>query len=515
MLLLSPLFIAATTAVLLLVHIIFRITSPFWRLPGPLVSNFTSLVLKWHELRANRTMYIHGLHQKYGPVVRLGPNEVAFASGTAMKEIYGSGGSGYDKTEFYRLFQVFGRRRVDPRTMFSTLNKADHAKRKRMVGDRYANSNVMKSNSIAGVQERSKRFVQRCVNSADSTPDIFFSVVALTKIALHSYACDCVTHHLFHPYGTDCLGTKEDEDMMHEVTADDSLQSKSTWRVRKNTLLKQDADRLILHYSPVLYRLMSKLLAMIAKPRSTPLANNYVLDTAKQDNMAEFTLLSRLEEKGTVLDTVDMAAECLDHMAAGIDTTGDALCFLMWELSQPRSLHLQRRMQTEMLENPDSEPHELPFLDAIVNEGLRCFPAIPMSLPRYVPAGGRTIDGYPLPENTVVSCQAFSIHRINQDVFPDPDTFNPDRWLEAEGDAERKRLFWAFSSGGRGCVGKHLALVEMKTLLHDVYSKYSTEPDASMKTESMVMSDQIISSRPLGQKCLLKFVPLGKNSVEV
>lgn len=170
--------------------------------------------------------------------------------------------------------------------------------------------------------------------------------------------------------------------------------------------------------------------------------------------MADFTVLNRLKDKGSVLDNVDMAAECLDHMAAGIDTTGDVLCFLMWELSQPRSLKYQRRLQEEMSSNNDTPLDDLKFLDAVLNEGLRCFPAIPMSLPRYVPQGGRVIDGYALPEKTTVSCQSYSIHRINDDVFPDPDTFNPDRWLESEGDADRRRLQWAFSSGGRGCVGR-------------------------------------------------------------
>src|SRR4051812_22107038 len=90
------------------------------------------------------------------------------------------------------------------------------------------------------------------------------------------------------------------------------------------------------------------MLSFLAKPRQTPLADNYVLETAKEDQVADFTVLSRLKEKNSVLDTVDMAAECLDHMAAGIDTTGDVLCFLMWELSQPRSKKYQTRLQEEL-----------------------------------------------------------------------------------------------------------------------------------------------------------------------
>ncbi|EFY85624.1 GTP-binding protein Sey1, putative [Metarhizium acridum CQMa 102] len=440
MLFLSPMYLVLAALVLAALHLARCLASPLRKLPGPTISLFTSLVLKWKELNAQRTPYIHALHQKYGPGVRVSPNEVSYTSWPALKEIYCSGGSGYDKSDFYNLFRIYGRRFV-------------------------------------------------CSNKVCSLRELLFHM-ANHHQALHAYACDCITHHLFHPNGSDCIGKKADEDMMHQVAADDSLQ-----------------NRLISHYSPTLHRLLAGILSLFVKPRSVPLADNYVLETSKRTDMASFTLMSRLEEKSSDLDLdhIDMAAECLDHMVAGIDTTGDTLCFLMWELSQPRSLHLQRRLSDEVRKNPDAGIDQLPFLDAVLCEGLRYYPAIPMSLPRLVPRGGRTIDGFHVPEKTIVSCQAYSVHRMNTDVFPDPDAFHPDRWMAAEGDADRRRLLFAFSNGGRGCVGKHLAIAEMKTLLRDVYSRYSTTPDASMTAESMAMSDQLISTRPLGKKCLLKF----------
>lgn len=84
--------------------------SPLAKVPGPRLSLFTSLPLKYHEFRATRTQYIHELHKVYGNAVRIGPNEVAFTSLDAMKEIYMSKGSGYDKTEFYDLFTQFDTR---------------------------------------------------------------------------------------------------------------------------------------------------------------------------------------------------------------------------------------------------------------------------------------------------------------------------------------------------------------------------------------------------------------------
>ncbi|KAK0756434.1 hypothetical protein N5P37_011086 [Trichoderma harzianum] len=443
MLLLSPITLLAAATLLFAIHLIRRLTSPLSKIPGPAVSKFTSLVLKWKEIKALRTVYIHQLHQQYGPVVRIAPNEVSFTSWEALKEIYCSGGSGYDKTEFYDLFKIYGRR-----TMFTTLNKADHAKRKRILADRYANSNVMKSASVTGVQERSSKFVRRCTSASGGVSDIF-------------------------------------------------------------------VNRLISHYAPTLHRLFSRVLYLFAKPRETPLADDYVLETSQLSGTASFTLMSRFDEKTGDLDYIDKAAECLDHMAAGIDTTGDGLCFLLWELSQPRSLGIQRKLAEELRANPETPFDKLPFLDAVVCEGLRCFPPIPMSLPRYVPQGGRSIDGFWLPEKTVVSCQAYSVHRLNSEIFPDGDVFNPERWLELEGDADRRRIQFAFSNGGRGCVGKHLALIEMKTLLRDVYSKYSTTPHESMQEEAMAMSDQLISARPLGQKCLLRFHPLDVDGEKV
>lgn len=482
MLLLSPAVLVPCLFLFCIFTLVRRLGSPLARLPGPWYSKFTSLVLKWHELHANRTKFIHKLHLRYGPVVRLGPNEASFTSAAAVKEIYGSGGSGYDKTEFYNLFTIYGKR-----TMFSTLDKEAHARRKRILADRYANSNVMKSESIHGVEERSGRFMGRVRGATKGVMDIY--------TALHAYAFDCASHHLFHPLGADSLRREKDEQIMLEVTTDSSLQ-----------------NRLVRYWSPTLHRLVGRVLEVIAPPRETPLADKFVLDNSVRGSEARpFTLLSRLSDKSWDLESLSIAAECLDHMAAGIDTTGDALCFLMWELSQPRSLGFQEKLKQEVRSGAAGSWDQLPYLDAVVNEGLRCFPAIPMSLPRYVPRGGRTIDGYFVPEHAIVSCQAYSVHRIDSTVFPEPERFNPDRWLHNQADdaenRKKKALFFPFSAGGRGCVGKHLALAEMKILLRDVYSRYGTAPGEDMREEDMGMEDQLISSRPRAQRCMMKFVP--------
>lgn len=110
MLLLSPIVLFTAAALLAVIQLVRRLRSPLSKLPGPAISKFTTLFLKWKEIHAQRTTYVHQLHLQYGPVVRIAPNEVSFTSWEALKEIYCSGGSGYDKTEFYDLFKIYGRR---------------------------------------------------------------------------------------------------------------------------------------------------------------------------------------------------------------------------------------------------------------------------------------------------------------------------------------------------------------------------------------------------------------------
>ncbi|GLI78457.1 hypothetical protein PoHVEF18_006772 [Penicillium ochrochloron] len=453
------------------------VTSPVSKVPGPWYTRFTSLWIKYQEFTANRRESVHRLHQVYGPVVRLGPNEVSFTSLDAIREIYASGGSGYDKTEFYSLFK-----QLNTKTMFSTLCKDEHSKRKRLFAERYAMSNVMKPEPLAAIKERATTFVSKCVEAGKKSVDVYEP-----QVLLHCYAVDCVTHFMFSPGGLKSLNVEKDFEIMEELTYHQSLQKS-----------------LLAYYLPS----WEPYFPTFLHPRSAPKTNKFVLDMTAQGHVEEYTLVEKLRRKESGLELLQVAAECKDHMAAGIDTTGDGLCFLMWELSQPQNQQFQRKLQHELRNtSPDSSLDSLVYLDAVIKEALRCSPPIPMSLPRYVPAGGRSIDGYFIPAHTIVSCQPYTVHRSSEEVFPEPDRFYPDRWLDDKGAAERNRHFFAFATGGRGCTGKNLALVEMKILLREVYSRFTTTVAPDMDG-SMKLDDQIISARPKGQTCKLIFTDI-------
>jgi hypothetical protein len=82
-------------------------TSPLANIPGPKLNAMTKWRMVWIDFSGRRTLTIHEWHQKYGLVVRIGPNELAFAGEEPMKTIYGAGTSFY-KPAFYNLFIAYG-----------------------------------------------------------------------------------------------------------------------------------------------------------------------------------------------------------------------------------------------------------------------------------------------------------------------------------------------------------------------------------------------------------------------
>jgi cytochrome P450 len=184
------------------------------------------------------------------------------------------------------------------------------------------------------------------------------------------------------------------------------------------------------------------------------------------------------EAMGTEQRRLEAASEMLDHLAAGFDTSGITLCYVIHELSQRPELQkaLQKELMTldppvslEQLQTgsariPSAKQLDaLPLLDAILQETLRLRSAIPGPEPRITPPDGCSLgpegEYGKIPGGIRISAQAHSLHR-NPEVFEDPYAWTPSRWLDANEETakEMRRWFWAFGSGGRMCVGSNLAI---------------------------------------------------------
>jgi hypothetical protein len=169
---------------------------------------------------------------------------------------------------------------------------------------------------------------------------------------------------------------------------------------------------------------------------------------------------------------MDIACEMFSHSSAAHETSGVTLTYLMFELSKQSELQARLREELRSLETPlllggegrklpnAKEVVELPLLDALIMETLRLYPAVPGGQPRVTPAPSNSLGGFNgIPGGVVVQCSAHTVHR-NEDVFPEPETWRPERWLEASPEqlTAMRRWFWAFGSGPSMCVGSNFAL---------------------------------------------------------
>jgi cytochrome P450 len=438
--------------------------SPLARIPGPKSFAITRWRLAYEDYRGTRTRKIFELHKRYGPVVRVGPTEVSFNSTSALRAIYGAG-SGFERTSFYHMFEAYGRK-----NMFSSVTVKEHGERKKMFAAAYAKSAMLRGDNAAMIENKVRQYLD-LVDSDAQAGEIFSS--------LHYFSLDTITQFLYGDFGkTACLeGADQDRALVEDIVDKARrrlawfavhLPGYTEWLYSRVGIAGRVACRFYPMQLPTTYTGIRRH-AMDACKAFAHAATATTGETKK-----ERSLIARLwkhhcsERNGEGLDDADVASECADHLLAGIDTTSDTLMFLIWSISRTGNIQFQRNLIDEVRSMPqgslnaDGIPRveandKLVYVNAVIKETLRLFAPLPGSEPRSSPTA-TSIDGYFIPPATDVSISPYVLHR-NSEVFPDPLRFNPDRWLDpSQNLAEMNRWFWAFSSGGRMCIGMQYAL---------------------------------------------------------
>jgi cytochrome P450 len=463
--------------------IVFEATtiSPLKDIPGPFAAKLTQWWLIFTDLAGDRTTTIHELHKKYGPAVRIGPNEVSFANIESVKEIYGQA-TVYMKAPIYDTFSL------PPLGIFSMRDKREHAQRRRLLAHAFSQANLYDTEPLI-----MKKIEKTALNIQDSNGRAI-NVLALFR----SLALDIVGE-LFLGQSFGALDQPEPPAYLDDVD-------------RHFLMSGIDAN------FPLLYKILSRLpIAAVqhffaSRQRIYQYGHDAFFDYVKRNgrkstrkDLLTKILVSSSSDDAPMTDE-ETFVEVGNLVFAGTDTTSSTLTYLFWELA--RNQEWQDRLRKE-LSNADmtyQSLKDLPILDALVNEGLRLHPAAPASLQRIVPAGGGQLGGNFIPANTIVSMQCYTTQR-DPVVFPGPDVFAPDRWLTKSGPSEEmKALFMPFSKGTRACLGIHLAMMELKLTTAALIRDYVVAIAENMKKSDMDMKDHFLVL-PAGGKCDLVFTP--------
>ena len=170
-------------------------------------------------------------------------------------------------------------------------------------------------------------------------------------------------------------------------------------------------------------------------------------------------LLNANAAEGHVVPNVeDLTDEAFTILTAAADTSGHAMAIITYYVVSNPDVY---RTLTAELKNafPDDttnleylELEKLPYLTAVIKEGLRLAYGVPGRLPRMVETPDATFNGYTVPHGTIVGMSSWMMHRDPR-IWAQPVKFVPDRWLDHTKAKKLEKYLVPFTRGSRQCIG--------------------------------------------------------------
>lgn len=195
-------------------------------------------------------------------------------------------------------------------------------------------------------------------------------------------------------------------------------------------------------------------------------------------------ILSVAMESGGFTDE-DLVNQLMTFLAAGHETTASAMSWAIYCLCEhPETqirLREELRSQLPALLDPSAQISSadidrLPYLNAVLNETMRIFPPVPLTMRET--ANDTTIAGSFVPRGTTVVICPWAINTSTHLWGPDARKFNPDRWLGSNansGGAESNYAITTFLHGPRSCIGKEFAKAEFACLVASLVGRFEVE----------------------------------------
>ncbi|ORY58587.1 cytochrome P450 [Pseudomassariella vexata] len=464
---LSHPYLPAALAISTLIYIIYSYTKSYLRLshiPGPPFASLTYFYLIWHITTYRQSAHYRSVNERYGHLARIGPNQLLTDDPEVLRRM-GAARSTYSRSEWYDAA------RMDPYrdTLFSIGDTDEHDRLKAKLSFGYGGKE--NPGLEDGIDEQLNGWValiRRKYVSTDeklrpmdlATTTQYFTLDALTKIAFGR------------AFGY--LSTDSDvNDYIKEVAKyilGLVLCTEVPW------LRKILTFPLLLKYvgpKPTDKAGYGKMLAVaeeIIRPRFEPGAKDH------QDMLGSFIRHG--------VSRRDCQAEALFQIIAGSDTTATAMRGTMLNLmTAPHAYYtLQQEIDDAIAKGAVSNPakadegRQLPYLQAVIYEGLRI--NIPFSglVSKKVPPRGDTILGHFVPGGTRIGHSTLSVQRSKSVFGDDADLFRPERWLHVNTETLnelKQHVELVFGYGRWGCSGKSVAFMELNKVYIELLRRFN------------------------------------------
>lgn len=148
-------------------HVVRTLRKPIAKVPGPWYSKWTSLVLRYHWFFGNRSQYVQHLHDRYGPVVRVGPDEADICDLKAYREIYTTRET-FIKSPWYKA--LTGNATL---SMFNTNDASTHRRFRRLLTSPLAESSLVTHHDLIDSKARLAILKMRQEMKAKGAADLY------------------------------------------------------------------------------------------------------------------------------------------------------------------------------------------------------------------------------------------------------------------------------------------------------------------------------------------------------
>ncbi|KAL9624745.1 MAG: hypothetical protein Q9160_001099 [Pyrenula sp. 1 TL-2023] len=184
-------------------------------------------------------------------------------------------------------------------------------------------------------------------------------------------------------------------------------------------------------------------------------------------------LLESSEDKSThELDLDWLQGDASAIIVAGGDSVTCTLVYAFYELALNSNHTLLLRKELEGVDIHNYRALEAcDYMNGFINETLRLHPVVPTNGYRQVPSGGITVAGTHIPGGTTIVTPRYSFGRSER-CYVNAETFIPERWYSQPELIKDKRAFKPFGQGRYGCIGKQLALRELRFVIAMLIQKF-------------------------------------------
>ncbi|KAI3390494.1 hypothetical protein diail_9506, partial [Diaporthe ilicicola] len=457
---------------------------PLSKFPGPILYGTSRLPYLYHMARGDLTFTLLPLHEKYGPVVRIAPDELSFTHPDAWKDIYGHRvGNNYNVLELPKARRFYRTRGTLP-NIISEEDRAHHGVVRRVLSHGFSDQNLRARESVitgyADLLIRQLRKLSLSSSSDDQEAAGPADKVPVDLTAWYNWVTVDIISHLTFGEPSGCLDRAE----------------RDPWVSAMNGTVLDFIPLQIMAYlgsEGLINRLLRALVNTNRKHHLKVSAEKVVRRVGL--NMADPDLVEKILQKKDSWNLSDdeILGNAAALLIAGSETTATLLAGLTYLLCKHPYVMENLKQEVRSKFTSDSEITltsvlELKYLLACLDEALRLYPPVPIGPLRTVPegSGGVTIAGQVVPGGTDVAVWHWPMFRYSEH-WEKPMEYRPERFLHETSDgpryagdmrynnninskdglypADRLDLLQPFNVGPRNCLGRNLAYSEMRMVL--------------------------------------------------